>query len=446
MLLNHQFLKVKNFLPFQNKSSPPVLDCTNWLKKWISLVLHFVREEKNQFVDIMLPVKIAEHEAQAREKITPEGRENLIKLLEIEKLSLEADRIQNLTITVNKIRHVIDLIREKDKPKNPSRFKKPNNRKIKDEDLSTQADESTPQSNARMSTRSSRNSGPRKSFAEFNEEEKAPRRASRRRGKNAEDDDEEVIPVKNSRVRKSRSKVEESFEQEETAVEEKITNGEPDHKETTNGHVDEEETKDAVLDTMEQENHEPEVQGEDDVPPPFIKIKPGDVANTLIDCNRLLRNASAIKSSQDVLKFFTDGDGILDKLLEMIHAHSGDKKADLAPKIKTALLDTIDAIKMYPKDYEFRFYALRRLCLYLSNIFTRLTSNKHLDYQGIADTLYFYSITFTYFTNYNYPTVSSYDPVVVRACDVPNPAKYFSESKPNLMIFINLHKNRGTIN
>lgn len=225
----------------------------------------------------MLPVKIAEHEVQTREKITPEGRENLIKLLEIEKLSLEADRIQNLTITVNKIRHVLDLIREKDKPKNPSRFKKAT-KKAKDEDLSTQADEGTPQPATRMSTRSNRSTGPRRNFAEeFNEEEpKVTRRNSRRRGKNAEDDDEEVVLTKSRTARKSRTKTQESFELEET-----VTNGEANDN-NTNGDAFskeevEEENKDQGPETMEQERNEPEVHGEDDVPPPFIKIKPFDV-------------------------------------------------------------------------------------------------------------------------------------------------------------------------
>jgi len=108
------------------------------------------------------------------------------------------------------------------------------------------------------------------------------------------------------------------------------------------------------------------------------------------------------------------------------------KKQDLEKKIRTALLDTIETIKTFPQDFELRFYAVRKLCLYLSNIFNKISSQKHIDYQGVSDTLYFYSITFTYFTNYNYPTVASYDPVVVRACDVPNPAKYFSDKGPSI--------------
>jgi len=410
-------------------------NCTNWLKKWIVLILEFIRDEKNQFVNIMLPAKIAEHEAQTREKITLEGKENIIKLLEIERLSLEADRIQNLTITVNKVRHVLDLIREKAKPKQAtSRFKK--TKDSLEEDFSAQTEETAvPSTNVRMSTRSSRSTGPRKSFAEFNEEVKVSKRVVKTRGSKALEDDEEdetEIQVTTKKTtfkeKKTKRKTEASFELEETTMEQKEV--------TSNGGIEEESTtiqKTSIkIDNQGQKiEEEREAESLDDVPAPFIRISPLDVSNTLIDCHKLLKHSASIKSNSDFLRVFWNGEGILDKLFEMIDKYS-EKKQDLEKKIRTALLDTIETIKTFPQDFELRFYAVRKLCLYLSNIFNKISSQKHIDYQGVSDTLYFYSITFTYFTNYNYPTVASYDPVVVRACDVPNPAKYFSDKGPSI--------------
>jgi len=54
------------------------LGCTNWLKKWIALVLRFIREERNQFLSFMLPVKITEFETNYRQKVTPEIIENIV--------------------------------------------------------------------------------------------------------------------------------------------------------------------------------------------------------------------------------------------------------------------------------------------------------------------------------------------------------------------------------
>ena len=59
-------------------SSLKILGCTNWLKKWIALVLRFVREERNEFMNFMLPVKIAEFENNYRQKATAEIIENIV--------------------------------------------------------------------------------------------------------------------------------------------------------------------------------------------------------------------------------------------------------------------------------------------------------------------------------------------------------------------------------
>jgi len=97
-------------------------------------------------------------------------------------------------------------------------------------------------------------------------------------------------------------------------------------------------------------------------------------------------------------------------------------------KIRLAFAEAVKTIKQAPNDHEFKFYVLRKLCLDLSNIFNKVPSLGNLDYQGMSDHLYFYSVTFNYFTNYNYLSVSSHELAVVRKCDIPNPAKYFNES------------------
>lgn len=55
-----------------------LIGCTNWLKKWIALILTFIREERNQFMNFMLPVKISEFETNYRQKVTPETIENIV--------------------------------------------------------------------------------------------------------------------------------------------------------------------------------------------------------------------------------------------------------------------------------------------------------------------------------------------------------------------------------
>jgi len=105
------------------------------------------------------------------------------------------------------------------------------------------------------------------------------------------------------------------------------------------------------------------------------------------------------------------------------------KIQDLNNKIRLAFLEAVKTINQAPQDSEFKFYVLRKLCLDLSNIFNKVPSTNTLDYQGMSDNLYFYSITFNYFTNYNYPSVSSHEQAIVRKCDIPNPYKYFNESK-----------------
>ena len=89
-------------------------DCPQWLIKWIALILKFIREEKEEYVNFVLPKRKQELEVQIQRKpLDLESLQNLKKNLYLEKLGLETDRIQNLTITVNKVKYVLSLMKEK---------------------------------------------------------------------------------------------------------------------------------------------------------------------------------------------------------------------------------------------------------------------------------------------------------------------------------------------
>ena len=53
-------------------------DCPDWLKKWIALILRFVKEERNQYVDYNFARRREELEVQLRRKATAENIENLV--------------------------------------------------------------------------------------------------------------------------------------------------------------------------------------------------------------------------------------------------------------------------------------------------------------------------------------------------------------------------------
>lgn len=79
-------------------------------------------------------------------------------------------------------------------------------------------------------------------------------------------------------------------------------------------------------------------------------------------------------------------------------------------------------------DYEAKFYILRRIFLKISNILRTLPNAPSTDWRGISDILYFYSLTFTYVTQNNYPQVCSEKEATVRRCDIPDFSRYFEKS------------------
>ena len=144
---------------------------------------------------------------------------------------------------------------------------------------------------------------------------------------------------------------------------------------------------------------------------------------TLADQN--LYNFYKIAKS-DCQKF----EGIVNEVVNIIRTMSvqTDVDQDIAEIVQKAS-KTIAELK---SDKEAQFFVIRRLFLQLSNLIRSLPKSNLVDWQGISDILYFYSLTFTYITNTISSSVSSEKEVNVRKCDIPNFAKYFEESKPIL--------------
>ncbi len=138
------------------------------------------------------------------------------------------------------------------------------------------------------------------------------------------------------------------------------------------------------------------------------------------------------QNSAAFYQIFRNEEGVLDEILSMIGTYN--KKPELNNPIRLALLDIVNMIKKRQNDHNWKFYTLRKLCLELSHILNKVSSANTLDYQGMSDVLYFYSVTFSYFTNHNFPSVSSQEKVVVRKCDIPNFAKYFSDGKKQYIL------------
>lgn len=130
-------------------------------------------------------------------------------------------------------------------------------------------------------------------------------------------------------------------------------------------------------------------------------------------------------------QIFAKSEGVLDEVLICLGMLR--LKAETEEAVRQALLQAISLMTQAKKDYEVSFYAIRKLCLDLSNILKKVSSHPSIDCVGISDVLYFYSVTFTYFTNHAYPSVNSHEKATVKKCDVPDFTRYFTES--NNIIF-----------
>lgn len=119
--------------------------------------------------------------------------------------------------------------------------------------------------------------------------------------------------------------------------------------------------------------------------------------------------------------------GIVNEVEDIIKKFNVKEEIDQGLKeIKQKASDLIVAFK---DDEEAQFYIIRKLLFDLSNLVRTIQKANAVDWQGMSDILYFYSITFTYFTNHSYPAVSSEKEATVRKCDIPDFSKYFEKSK-----------------
>ena len=138
-------------------------------------------------------------------------------------------------------------------------------------------------------------------------------------------------------------------------------------------------------------------------------------------------------------QIFARSEGVLDEVLICLGMMN--LKAETEETVRQALLQASSLMTQAKKDYEVSFYAIRKLCLDLSNILKKAPAHPSIDCIGISDILYFYSITFTYFTNHAYPSVSSHEKAAVKKCDVPDFTRYFTDSN-NIIVYMSLILNR----
>ena len=77
-------------------------------------------------------------------------------------------------------------------------------------------------------------------------------------------------------------------------------------------------------------------------------------------------------------------------------------------------------------ELECKFYLIRKAFLEISHRIRKIKDD-NLNSIALSDILFFYAFTYTYFTSYDYASVSS-EKVNVRKCDVIHPKIYFDKS------------------
>ena len=136
------------------------------------------------------------------------------------------------------------------------------------------------------------------------------------------------------------------------------------------------------------------------------------------------------ESDQNLYNFLnpeSKTDGIINEILHILKVYSVDD--DFGQLILNILENIKEIRKRLQGDKEAEFYILRKLCLKFSNMFRTPKKSTGLDWQGLSDILYFYSLTFTYcIVNDFYTQVQSEKEVTVRKCDLPDFTQYFTKS------------------
>ena len=135
------------------------------------------------------------------------------------------------------------------------------------------------------------------------------------------------------------------------------------------------------------------------------------------------------ESDQNLYNFLnpeSKTDGIINEILNILKVYSVDD--DFGQSVLNILENVKEIRRRLQGDKEAEFYILRKLCLKLSNMMRTPKKSTGIDWQGLSDILYFYSLTFTYFNlNEFYIQVQSEKEVTVRKCDLPDFTQYFTK-------------------
>jgi hypothetical protein len=114
-------------------------------------------------------------------------------------------------------------------------------------------------------------------------------------------------------------------------------------------------------------------------------------------------------------KYSDDEEKCIKTEILMILRRSKDSAATKSVKVIESL--TLDA-----NDWEANFDKIRLTFLKTSNMIRNIKDTT-INFLGLADILYFYALTFTYFQPYKYGTCESPE-VQIRECDICLPNKY----------------------
>jgi hypothetical protein len=164
---------------------------------------------------------------------------------------------------------------------------------------------------------------------------------------------------------------------------------------------------------------------------PFKKISKKEICDYLWDFSMddpMLTLDSAKRSKMD------KSEKIFNEFLEIINKY--EIKKDVQNSIDYTRAKTYTTLNKLGMDYEAKFYYIRKLFIEISNYLRVLPKNSNVDWLGLSDILYFYSFTFTYFTNHNYSTVYSEKEANVRACDMPDPQRYIKSIRIFLILIL----------
>jgi hypothetical protein len=418
--------------------------CPNWLIKWIALTLHYIEDEK----DAVFKEKFAQKrngKPSVENKVDPTDDE---KAAQYEANSLESDRLQNLIFTVDKVKHCISLICKKYEITPPNKEESPMilnalpdvelpNKPIK-ESLS---DQDSTKNNAGTSINSVIVTTHQLTDNQIEEET---------------ENNTEPIAINGVETMEIEKILEIDIKLEPDATD----NLGNDSKQQSKGPFIV--INDNRKNKQEKSNGTP-MEGQEDSPASSAgmngKKKGGKptakVNNGPRPCRKTNETKAKLRNAEE------SADNLIGPPLREIPISevvsnlwgvpgdtivTGDEVSireeiikNLVPIVNPEVAKVIEGINekntiiMNMKDSgvpdEVLFYEIRRAFLETSDRIRKITQG-HLHYEGMADILYLYAFTFSYFTSYDYTSVSS-DVILVRKCDVVHPKIYFENDKCN---------------